>query len=635
MASFLDAYLSQPCLPGDRNRGLFVSVLCAREEGWSEPDIRARLGAKARQDGLGQREVDTTIASAMRRPISPREREHYRQSGGVPLSWGSTIGGNVAVDTPPPIPSPAPDWERTDLARFLQAVFRPGEMVSYVVEASNHEGSVRPVGRGVQRPLESLLEYAADNPACDVVYSSEAGAWTRLNPTDGKGIGDANVTEYRHALVESDSLSVEQQWAVLERLRVPCSTVVHSGGKSLHAAVRVDAGRDLSLYRKRVERLYAVLENAGLHVDKQNRNPSRLSRLPGVLRAGRPQYLVATQIGCPSWAEWEAHLEDDGLPPIENAGVVLRDPPPLAPEVIRGILRRGHKMLLSGPSKSGKSFAMIQLACAVSSGGAWFGYDCATGRVLYINLEIDRASFLRRLQDVAERIPAKLDSIDTWSLRGHAMELNALTLRLVKRIQHEAYTLIIVDPIYKTLTGDENSARDMAAFCNWLDVIAKHAAAAVAFSSHFSKGVQGHKSSIDRTSGSGVFGRDPDAIGTLTEMELRGQEDISGYWLEWTLREFPSAARTPLAWEWPLHRIEPTLGDRKAKGSPGAPPKASFTQIEEMADFNGGQIELAVLAKALRVSVKTIQRRMAAPPPNLVLEGRIIKLVRGEEPSED
>lgn len=60
------------------------------------------------------------------------------------------------------------------------------------------------------------------------------------------------------------------------------------------------------------------------------------------------------------------------------------------------MLRKGHKMLLAGPSKVGKSFALMELAIAVAEGGTWMGRKCSKGRVLYVNLEIDAASSMHR-----------------------------------------------------------------------------------------------------------------------------------------------------------------------------------------------------------------------------------------------
>ena len=43
-------------------------------------------------------------------------------------------------------------------------------------------------------------------------------------------------------------------------------------------------------------------------------------------------------------------------------------------------------MLLAGPSKAGKSFALIEMTIAIAEGKSWFGWRCAQGRVLYVNL---------------------------------------------------------------------------------------------------------------------------------------------------------------------------------------------------------------------------------------------------------
>lgn len=57
-------------------------------------------------------------------------------------------------------------------------------------------------------------------------------------------------------------------------MQLPIACLVYSGGKSLHAIVRVDAP-NYEEYRKRVDFLYEVCDKNGLKVDRQNRNPSR------------------------------------------------------------------------------------------------------------------------------------------------------------------------------------------------------------------------------------------------------------------------------------------------------------------------------------------------------------------------
>lgn len=53
-------------------------------------------------------------------------------------------------------------------------------------------------------------------------------------------------------------------------------------------------------------------------------------------------------------------------------------------------------MLISGSSKAGKSFLLMELSIAIAEGKSWLGFPCRKGRVLYVNLEIDPASCVNR-----------------------------------------------------------------------------------------------------------------------------------------------------------------------------------------------------------------------------------------------
>lgn len=355
-------------------------------------------------------------------------------------------------------------------------------------------------------------------------YNPKAGAWIRFNPLDGKDCKNENVTEFKYALVESDTMEIEKQNAIIRELELPVACLVHSGGKSLHAVVRVDAS-DYKEYRNRVDYLYKVCEKNGLKVDSQNRNPSRLSRMPGVMRNGKKQFLVDVDIGKQSWEEWHEWIEsiNDDLPEPERLEDVWENLPQLSAPLIGNLLRQGHKMLISGPSKAGKSFALIELSIAIAEGVNWLGWECTRGKVLYVNLELDRASCLHRFRDVYEALglnPNHLDNIDIWNLRGKAVPMDKLAPKLIRRAAKKNYIAIIIDPIYKVITGDENSADQMANFCNQFDKVCTELEAAVIYCHHHSKGSQGSKRAMDRASGSGVFARDPDAILDLIELEV-------------------------------------------------------------------------------------------------------------------
>lgn len=98
--------------------------------------------------------------------------------------------------------------------------------------------------------------------------------------------------------------------------------------------------------------------------------------------------------------------------------------------------------------------------------------------------------------------------------------MDKLAPKLIRRAQKKDYIAVIIDPIYKVLTGDENSADQMAHFTNQFDKIATELGCSVIYCHHHSKGTQGSKKSMDRASGSGVFARDPDALLDLVELDL-------------------------------------------------------------------------------------------------------------------
>ena len=265
-----------------------------------------------------------------------------------------------------------------------------------------------------------------------------------------------------------------------------------------------------------------------------------------------------------------ARRAGDDLPDPESLADVWDDLPDLAPPLIEGVLRQGHKMLLAGPSKAGKSFALIELCVAVAEGGRWFGFQCAQGRVLYVNLELDRASCLTRFKDVIEAMgarPSCVGNVDVWNLRGKSKPMDQLAPSLIRRALKTRPIMVVIDPIYKVITGDENSAEQMAKFCNQFDRVASEIGCAVVYCHHHSKGLQGQKAAMDRASGSGVFSRDPDAMldmgrldvdeGTMSAHVFDGGGASDTAWrIEGTLREFPSFDPVDLWFQYPLHRTD-------------------------------------------------------------------------------
>ena len=561
---------------------------------------------------------------------------------------------------------PGDKWDPVkDLITYLETLFDSDDNVGFVTETWEKEGKFFPTkgtwARTAGQLISELATCKGDLGRVIGDYKPEAGAWIRFNPLDGKGVKNENVTQYRYALVESDTLAVGKQLALIKELELPVAALVYSGKKSVHAIVKIEADT-YDEYRKRVKYLYDVCKKNGLAIDQQNRNPSRLSRMPGVIRNGHKQFLIDTNIGKESWNEWREWIEavNDDLPDLETVASVWDNIPELAPPLIDGILRQGHKMLFVGASKAGKSFLEIELCIAIAEGRSWLGRMCTQGRVLYINLELDRASCLHRFKDVYQALrvpPENLQNIDVWNLRGRSVPMDKLVPKLIRRAAKQNYIAIILDPIYKVITGDENSADQMAHFCNQFDRICTELGCSVIYCHHHSKGVQVGKRSMDRASGSGVFARDPDALLDMIELELDDDlrasaqvameltpeeaERLTAWRIDGTLREFPKFKPIDMFFNYPVHVMDSRkiLTDAKAEGTPKPKKSRKERELEkkmeivktyEMQKSFSDVVTVKTLAEQLQVSEKTVRRYINCIKELEVKDGFVIRKDEGQ-----
>ena len=465
-----------------------------------------------------------------------------------------------------------------EMLEYFTELFDPDEFVGYCVkfwydtkeEKWKPQDTIyrRTAGDIIKRLREGSIENALGTP------TKGAGAYVRFNPLDGKGENNANVTRWKYTLIESDTDSIEKQYSLIKAMNLPVKFLIHSGGKSLHAIVKVDA-ENADQYKARVREMYEFCKRSGLHPDEQDKNESRFSRLPGIKRGDKWQYIVARDIGAESyaaWLEWR-QAEADDLPPDDDLSEIWDDLPPLNDELIPGILREGHKMLVAGPSKAGKSFMLISLAIAIAEGTEWLGMKCKQGKVVYVNLELDRPSCLHRIHEIYDKLgiePKNIRNLRPWNLRGKSVPMDKLAPILIHRYKNKGVSAIIIDPIYKVITGDENNATDMSKFCSYFDQVATELGVAMIYCHHHSKGASGkYSNSADRSSGSGVFARDPDAIIDMTELNVAGcdqkyrkiHEDandvLTGWEISTTLREFAPAAPFRVWFDHPIHRTDP------------------------------------------------------------------------------
>jgi hypothetical protein len=93
---------------------------------------------------------------------------------------------------------------------------------------------------------------------------------------------DENVAEFRNILFEFDSGTLEEQVKYIYEAELPATTLVYSGGKSIHAIISLqNPCTDAAVYRDLVLDLYSAITGN----DPTCKNPSRFTRLGGATRS--------------------------------------------------------------------------------------------------------------------------------------------------------------------------------------------------------------------------------------------------------------------------------------------------------------------------------------------------------------
>lgn len=227
--------------------------------------------------------------SAAQRNLAPKEM------GTIPLA-------------PVPLPPPRLDGQRLHLA----TCFNSDELVAFVLGVGPNG---KPANNGAVVPPVPLTD------------DHDNGTFIRVNPMKPEGKSDADVTAWRHCLIECDKAPLELQWAAIQASGLPVSVVVHSGGRSVHAWVRVDASTAEEFRQRAAEAADAMERFEGIKVDRKALNPSRLARLAGRRRGDATQQLLALNVGAACWDDWVAQQkEQPQLEPLP-VGEVHAKPP--------------------------------------------------------------------------------------------------------------------------------------------------------------------------------------------------------------------------------------------------------------------------------------------------------------------
>jgi RecA-family ATPase len=305
---------------------------------------------------------------------------------------------------------------------------------------------------------------------------TESGAWIRINPftpDDFTGT-DGSVSAYRHVLVEFDKKAKDEQIAIFQQSNLPISLLVDSGGKSVHAWVRVDA-QTKEQWEERRNTVYDYLSDH--EPDPQNKNPSRWSRLGGIMRGENEQKIVAFKIGSLDWDEFMAWREGQDFPEEVTTDVlenydVLNDP-----NTVIGHgrwLQKGGSLLITAQSGIGKSSFAMQMAMSWACGRELFGIPAKHPlKMGVLQAEGDVGDMAQSFQGVMSGM--RLNNDEKAMVRQHLHFFNESSKRgediiqlARKIIVRHKLDVIVLDPLMAYIGGNINDNVDVTNFCRGL-----------------------------------------------------------------------------------------------------------------------------------------------------------------------
>lgn len=412
-------------------------------------------------------------------PINGSATHHYHPSAEPKpdiVRGRYTFGtGTKQVELPREIP---------DGARVLmRQCFKPGEGIRLVDANLDDDGSER-VHAGVTLTYEQWMERlnkSDGDPNKFLKKAGEPGIFCAINPLKVGGTKDTDVLAFRHALIEFDDLPKEQQWTLYRKSNLPCAAVIDSGGRSLHAWVKVDA-KSRDEYNERVRMIYDHF--ADYKPDIKNRNPSRLSRFVNCARLGSRQRLLAVGIGTSNFDEWAADKQLDGLGNPLGVEELLAFEPENDPNNLIGQrwLCKGGSAMLVGPSGIGKSSLAAQMAVCWSLGQGFAGIKPVKPlKSMVIQAENDDGDLAEMIQGVLKGM-----DIDIWSEELDTLKENILFIRnsihtgkmftdvLSRLIERHHPDIVWIDPLLSFIGADISKQEVCSTFLrNWLNPISE------------------------------------------------------------------------------------------------------------------------------------------------------------------
>jgi len=383
-------------------------------------------------------------------------------------------------------------------ADLLLAAFKDEEIVCITNEAGQSEdGRFYPASKGIFiTRSEWITKFFCPGAKHKKFDDTEQGAWVRINPYKEDDVtgADTGISSYRHVLVEFDKKSKEEQIAIFHQSNLPITALIDSGGKSVHAWVKVEA-QDKQQWEARRNQIYEFLSDH--EPDPQNKNPSRWSRLGGIMRGDNEQKVLALNVGADDWDSWIAWKEGQDLPDELKTDFLETYDTQHDPNHVIGYGRwlcRGGSLLITGQSGIGKSSFTMQTAVSWAIGRELFGIPVKKPlKIAVIQAECDVGDMAESYQGVTSSMQLKPEEKEMLreNLRFYTettktgKDFADLCRKIVVRL---GLDVLFCDPLLSYVGGDLSKQEVASHFLrNLIQPILKDTGCIIVFTHHEGK----------------------------------------------------------------------------------------------------------------------------------------------------
>lgn len=242
-------------------------------------------------------------------------------------------------------------------------------------------------------------------------------------------------------------------------------------------------------------------------------NPATTTVILGNTFAKRchPPFPVADVQKC---VESIARIDRARQPGAIDALDLLTKEYPQMPGWVTGIIERESLIVLGGPPKAFKTALVTGAGLRIATGTPWLGFATAQGRVLMLQAEIAERHFQTRLRLMTQALGPllKRDAFLVVSDRRAPLDTAPGQARIRQLLAQHNPDLLIVDPLARFVTGDENRTQDMNAVVRFLDDLIQTLHLSVWLVHHTGKPTGAEREGGQRLRGSSVLFAAADSV---------------------------------------------------------------------------------------------------------------------------